>query len=217
MKHHFTFDREICASGLIGTDEAGCGPLAGPVFAAAARLDPEQWRRFPGMDDSKKLTEAKRTELAGQIRERALDFAVAHVTHEEVDALNIHRASLLAKERAVAQLKMPWDFLVVDGRFILPNFDSQKQRAIVKGDAKSACIAAASILAKVARDEVMLEYDSMYPEYGFAAHKGYATSRHIERLQKFGLCPIHRKTFCRALLDPQETDTQQKLDLGFVA
>ncbi len=207
MKRHFDFDKQICAGVLVGTDEAGCGPLAGPVYAGAVRLDLEQWRKLPGLNDSKQLTEEKRADLAKRIQEYALEFAVAQVTHAEVDTLNIHRASLLAKEKAVAKLMAPWDFLVVDGRFILPGFDSERQRAIIKADAQSASIAAASILAKVGRDRAMLDYDRQYPEYGFAAHKGYATARHIERLRKYGPSPIHRKTFCRAILEgPEQLD-----------
>lgn len=176
---------------VCGVDEAGRGPLAGPVFAACVILrkgDP-----IEGLADSKVLTSERREELAIQIRDRAAGWAVASASVEEIDRINILRASLLAMRRAVEQLVLEPHEVLVDGlhcpdvRFPV--------RAIVDGDAIVAEISAASILAKTARDALMRQLHELYPDYGFASHKGYSTPEHLEALRRFGICPIHRKTF----------------------
>ena len=177
---------------LCGVDEAGRGPLAGAVFAAAVVLDPAG-ARINGLLDSKVLTEEVRLKLAERIKERALAWAIASATVEEIDRINILRASLLAMQRAVEALGMEPDEVCVDG-----NQRPQvafKCRAIVKGDQLVAAISAASILAKTARDAEMALLDARYPGYGFAEHKGYATPEHLAALQARGPCEIHRRSF----------------------
>jgi len=174
-----------------GVDEAGRGPLAGPVAAAAVILDPD--RPIPGLDDSKKLSEAARDALAPQIRARALAHAVAFASVEEIDRLNILNATLLAMQRAVALLQLVPGEIVVDGNR-LPAF-AIPARAIVGGDALVPEISAASILAKVARDAEMLRLDREYPGYGFARHKGYPTAAHVQALATLGVTPVHRRSF----------------------
>jgi ribonuclease HII len=180
-------------SGLLicGVDEAGRGPLAGPVFAACVVL--REGDPIEGLADSKVLSPERREELAQQIRDRAAAWAVASASVEEIDRINILRASLLAMRRAVEQLLVEPHEVLVDGlhcptvRFPV--------RAIVDGDALVAEISAASILAKTARDALMVQLHDLYPEYGFASHKGYSTPQHLEALQRFGICPIHRRSF----------------------
>ena len=176
---------------LCGVDEAGRGPLAGAVFAAAVVLDPG--RPIEGLADSKVLAEGARAELAAAIRERALAWAVAHASCGEIDALNILRASLLAMRRAIEALPLVPGEVQVDGlhtpRVACPC------RAIVKGDATVPAISAASILAKTARDADMLAQDALYPGYGFAVHKGYPTPEHLAALRSLGPCEIHRRSF----------------------
>ena len=176
---------------LCGVDEAGRGPLAGPVFAAAVVLDPA--RRINRLDDSKALSREMREKLAGRIKERALAWSVAWATVEEIDAINILRASLLAMQRAVEALGIEPDEVCVDGNQ-LPKVRFPC-RAIVGGDALLAPISAASILAKVARDAEMAELDLRYPGYGFAQHKGYGTPEHLAALRALGPCGIHRRSF----------------------
>lgn len=182
--------RHVC-----GIDEAGRGPLSGPVVAAACVLEPGT--EIPGLNDSKKLTPKKRDLLYDLVIERATDFAVGFATPEEVDSINILNATMLAMRRAIAALKEPADYALVDGNCIrdypIP------ARAIIKGDSLSMSVAAASILAKVTRDRLCLEDDRQYPMYGFAKHKGYGTAEHIAALRTYGPCPIHRKTFLRFL------------------
>jgi ribonuclease HII len=176
---------------LCGVDEAGRGPLAGGVYAAAVVLDPKS--RINGLVDSKTIDAAERETLAGRIKERALAWSVASASVEEIDALNILRASLLAMKRAVETLGMLPDEVCVDGLYV-PQL-ACRCRAIVKGDRLVAAISAASILAKVARDLEMMALEERYPGYGFAHHKGYATPEHLEALKSLGPCEIHRRSF----------------------
>ncbi len=176
---------------VCGVDEAGRGPLAGPVFAAAVILaDPPVIR---GLADSKKLSAKRRDALATKIRERAVCWAVASASVEEIDSLNILRASLLAMQRAVEALNVRPAAIQVDGLHV-PQV-AMPARAIVKGDATVPAISAASILAKVARDELLLELHAAYPEYGFDRHKGYGTVLHMEALRRLGPTPAHRRSF----------------------
>jgi ribonuclease HII len=176
---------------ICGVDEAGRGPLAGPVYAACVIL--QKCDPIEGLADSKVLTSERREELAIQIRDRAAGWAVASASVEEIDRINILRASLLAMRRAVEQLVLEPHEVLVDGlhcpdvRFPV--------RAIIDGDALVAEISAASILAKTARDALMRQLHELYPDYGFASHKGYSTPEHLEALRRFGVCPIHRRTF----------------------
>ena len=176
---------------LAGVDEAGRGPLAGPVCAAAVILDPK--RPIEGLADSKKLSAKKREAFAPLIRERALAWAIAWAEPEEIDRVNILRATMNAMRRAVEGLQVAPDCVWVDGNR-LPDLPYPAE-AIVKGDAKVPAISAASILAKTARDAKMREYAEQYPEYGFERHAGYGTKEHVAALEKFGPTPIHRKTF----------------------
>jgi ribonuclease HII len=189
-------------SGLLvcGVDEAGRGPLAGPVFAACVIL--RQDDPIAGLADSKALSPGCRERLALQIRSRARGWAVASASVEEIDRLNILKASLLAMKRAVEQLDIAPHEVLVDGLHC-PDL-SFPVRAIVDGDAQVAEISAASILAKVARDALMVELHALYPDYGFARHKGYGTRQHLDALRRFGVCPIHRRSFApvRNLLTP---------------
>ena len=176
---------------ICGVDEAGRGPLAGPVSAAAVILD--EARPIPGLNDSKKLTERQREKLAPVIRESVLAWAVAYASVEEIDRLNILNATLLAMKRAVLALNVEPNLVLVDGLYC-PKIH-MPCNAVVKGDSKVAAISAASILAKTSRDELMLELHERYPQYGFAIHKGYPTAMHIEALKKHGACSEHRKSF----------------------
>lgn len=180
---------------LCGIDEAGRGPLAGDVYAAAVILDPQ--RPINGLADSKKLSETKRDALAITIKTQALAWGIASVSAQEIDQINILQASLLAMQRAyaamVAQFGVQASLIQVDGNRC-PTFELPCE-AIVKGDSKVAEISAASILAKTARDASLLVLDQQYPQYGFAQHKGYPTALHLERLAQFGLCPAHRRTY----------------------
>lgn len=189
---------------LAGVDEAGRGPLAGPVCAAAVILDPK--RPIEGLADSKKLSAKKREALAPLIRERALAWAIAWAEPEEIDRVNILRATMNAMRRAVEGLQVVPDCVWVDGNR-LPDLPYPAE-AIVKGDAKVPAISAASILAKTARDAKMREYAEQYPEYGFERHAGYGTKEHVAALEKFGPTPIHRKTFepVKSLLRAREEE-----------
>lgn len=181
---------------ICGCDEAGRGPLAGPVFAAAVIL-PENID-IPKLNDSKKLTEKQRDKLFDLIKESASDYCIAQASVEEIEEINILNASMLAMKRAVDGLKTKPDFALIDGN-IARGFDIPAT-PIIKGDALSPSIAAASILAKVARDRYCLEMDKAHPEYGFAKHKGYGTKDHREALLKYGPSPMHRKSFLKKLL-----------------
>jgi len=180
------------APGLVaGVDEAGRGPLAGPVVAAAVILDPRQ--PIAGLADSKKLTARRRERLFDAIRAKALCCAVAEASVEEIDRLNILQATLLAMQRAVAGLRLPPAKVLVDGNR-LPRL-AMRAEAVVGGDARVAAISAASILAKVTRDRWCVEVDAQWPQYGFAAHKGYGTAAHLAALQAHGPCALHRRSF----------------------
>ncbi|MCE8016735.1 ribonuclease HII [Halomonas sp. MCCC 1A17488] len=176
---------------LAGVDEVGRGPLVGAVVAAAVILDP--LRPIAGLTDSKKLTPQRREALDTEIRDKALAFAVAEATHAEVDELNIYHATHLAMRRAIDALPLAPEYLLVDGNR-LPGHHVPGQ-AIVKGDARHPAIAAASILAKVARDAQMVALDGLFPDYGFARHKGYATPEHLAALERLGPLPEHRRSF----------------------
>jgi ribonuclease HII len=175
---------------IAGLDEAGRGSLFGPVVAAAVILNPK--RRIVGLDDSKKLPAARRTVLAERIQEHALAWAVAEVDAQRIDAWNIYEASRQAMTEALGQLSISPDYLLIDAmRLHLP----VEQKPLIKGDARSVSIAAASILAKVHRDRLMKEFDASYPQYGFAHNKGYGTPDHLEALRRFGPTPLHRFSF----------------------
>ena len=180
--------RTIC-----GVDEAGRGPLAGPVCAAAVILPPHL--QIPGLTDSKKLTDKKRRELFPVIQEQAIAYGIGFASEKEIDEINILQATFLAMERALAQLAVKPDLALIDGNrekdFGLP------VKTVVKGDSLSANIAAASILAKVTRDDVMLQMADEYPGYGFEIHKGYGTKAHYAALERLGACPIHRMSFLK--------------------
>ncbi len=189
-------ERELYAKGLqviCGVDEAGRGPLAGPVCAAAVILPP--YIEIPGLNDSKKLTDKRRRELFPEICEKALAYGIAFGTVEEIETVNILQATFLAMNRAVSQLDIKPDFALVDG-----NRDPKlgiPTQTLVKGDSRSANIAAASILAKVTRDDLMLEAAKAYPGYGFEIHKGYGTKAHYEAIGALGPCEIHRMSFLK--------------------
>lgn len=182
-------------SAVCGIDEAGRGPLAGPVCAAAVILPPDC--DIPGLNDSKKLSEKKREALFLVIQEKALAFGIGWATAEEIDRVNILQATFLAMARAVEALPAPADYALVDGNRMPPL--PIPGETIVKGDATSASIAAASILAKVSRDRLLRRLDEAHPEYGFAKHKGYGTQAHYEAIRKYGLLPEHRRSFLKNL------------------
>ncbi len=176
---------------VAGLDEVGRGPMFGPVVAAAVILDCNT--RFRGLNDSKKLTEAKRTELDAQIRAKALAWAIAAVDVETIDRINIRRASLLAMRMAVEQLALTPDYLLIDG---IDTIDWPcPQRSVIQGDGTSYSIAAASVLAKVHRDALLVEFDRVYPGYGLASHKGYCSKEHMDALQRLGPTQLHRKNW----------------------
>ena len=178
---------------ICGVDEAGRGPLAGPVYAAAVILP--HHLEIPGLTDSKKLSDKKRRELFPTIKEQALAWGIGVATEQEIDEINILQATFLAMRRALEQLSVKPDLALIDGNretdFGIP------VKTVVKGDSLSANIAAASVLAKVSRDDWMLEMAKAYPEYGFDIHKGYGTRAHYDALRQYGACPIHRKTFLK--------------------
>jgi ribonuclease HII len=178
---------------ICGVDEAGRGPLAGPVYAAAVIL-PEHLE-IPGLDDSKKLTDKRRRELMPIIKEHAIAYGIGVATEQEIDEINILQATFLAMERAIAQLSVVPEQLLIDGNRA-KDFGFTT-RTVVKGDSLSASIAAASVLAKVSRDDLMLQAAEDYPQYGFEIHKGYGTKAHYEALSSVGPSPIHRRTFLK--------------------
>jgi ribonuclease HII len=182
----FTPEDIVC-----GVDEAGRGPLAGPVFAAAVILDPR--RPIDGLRDSKKLTHERREELAPLIKSHALAWAIAECSHEEIDNINILQATMLAMRRAVEALSMVPTIALIDGN--RSPVMSIRCFPIIEGDDKVHAISAASILAKTARDAALVALHQVYPEYGFDQHKGYCTALHLEKLREHGACPVHRKSF----------------------
>lgn len=207
----FEFDAQIVAQGyplVCGVDEAGRGPLAGPVVAAAVILPPqeqllERWPQLAQLNDSKKLSEKKREQLFEPICQAAVAYGIGQADCGEIDQLNILNATFLAMSRAVQKLEENFslhpDILLVDG-----NRDPkimQPTQTVIKGDANSAAIAAASVLAKVTRDHQLLQLDALYPQYGFAKHKGYPTKLHYERIEQFGVCPQHRLSFLKKILN----------------
>ena len=198
MTDLWKLENEIAAEGyktLCGVDEAGRGPLAGPVYAAAVILP--RGLEIKGLNDSKKLSEKKRGELFEVICEKALDYAIASASVEEIEERNILGATMLAMNRAIAGLKTRPDLALIDGN---RNKDIETpSRCVIKGDATCADIAAASILAKVSRDRVMLELAKEYPQYHFEQHKGYGTALHYEALREFGPSPVHRPSFLRKM------------------
>jgi len=198
MTDLWTMEQELYDSGvtlLCGADEAGRGPLAGPVYAAAVILP--RGLEIPGLNDSKKLSEKRRETLFDQICEKAISFGIARAEVEEIEEINILNAALLAMNRAIAQLNPQPALALIDGNkntgIAVPS------RCVIKGDATCADIAAASILAKVSRDRYMLEVAERYPEYAFEQHKGYGTKLHYERLREYGPSPIHRPSFLRKM------------------
>ena len=178
---------------VCGVDEAGRGPLAGPVCAAAVILPPNI--EIPGLNDSKKLSDKRRRELFPIIKECALAYAIAFADEREIDEINILQATFRAMERAVASLSVAPDYILVDGNK-LPQLSVEAQ-AVVHGDSLSASIAAASVLAKVTRDDIMLDMAQTYPQYAFDIHKGYGTKVHYDALAKYGPCKIHRQSFLK--------------------
>jgi ribonuclease HII len=194
LRHLLRRERELWDSGIgriAGVDEAGMGPLAGPVVAAAVVFP--QGTGLRGVHDSKRLSAAQRRRLSVEIRETALAFSVIRVEVAEIDSLNIYHAGLTAMRRAVCGLGIPPEFVLVDGRKI-PGLEMD-QELVIGGDARCHAIAAASILAKTSRDELMERYDARYPGYDFASHKGYATSAHRAAIRRLGPSPIHRRSF----------------------
>lgn len=180
---------------VCGCDEAGAGPLAGPVYAAAVVLPFGE--DIPGLNDSKKLTEKKREALFPLIQEKALAYGIGWASAQEIDEINILQATFLAMKRAVEQLPLQPGWALVDGNRMPPL--EIPGETVVKGDAQCASIAAASILAKVSRDRLLEEWDQLYPQYGFAKHKGYGTKAHYEAIQAHGILPIHRRSFLKNL------------------
>ena len=192
-------ENELYDSGIgviCGVDEVGRGPLAGPVFTAAVILPKDCEILY--LNDSKKLSEKKREELFLEISEKALAIGIGSCTPEEIDALNIKQATRKAMLQAVQNLELQPGIVLVDAETI--NGLDIRQVPIIKGDAKSVSIAAASIIAKVTRDHLMEEYDKIYPQYGFASNKGYGSAAHMEALRQFGPCPIHRRSFIKNIL-----------------
>ena len=185
---------------ICGVDEAGRGPLAGPVYAASVILPSDCV--IEGLNDSKKLTEKKREALFDEIKEKALAYGIASADEKEIDEINILNATFLAMKRAIASLSVKPDLALIDGNQ-KPHTDIEEV-TVIKGDAKSMSIAAASVLAKVSRDRFMLEMAEKYPQYEFARHKGYGTKLHYEKIAQYGVCDIHRRTFLKKILGEQK-------------
>ena len=191
---------------ICGVDEAGRGPWAGPVTAAAVILDPNA--PILGLTDSKKISEKKRFALDPEIKDKAAYWCVAHAEPTEIDTLNIREATFLAMQRAIAGLGIKPSRILIDGN-ALPEDLPAPAEAIIKGDLKEPAISAASILAKTERDRLMVDFDTAYPEFGFAGHKGYGTAAHADALKRLGPCPIHRTSFApvrRAMLSETLTN-----------
>lgn len=196
----YEFEKAAVNSGfscICGVDEAGRGPLAGPVCAAAVILP--EGVVIEGLDDSKKLTEKKREKLYDIIKQTAVAYSVAYGTLEEIETVNILEATYLAMNRAIEGLTVKPDFALIDGNRV-PRGIKIPCETVVKGDSRSMSIAAASVLAKVTRDRLMLEYDKKYPEYNFKKHKGYGTKEHTELIKQYGPCEIHRLSFLKNIL-----------------
>lgn len=196
----FSYENEAAKNGykyICGVDEAGRGPLAGPVCAAAVIL-PEDCE-IEGLNDSKKISEKKRELLYDIIIEKAVAYSIAYGTLEEIEQYNILEATYLAMNRAIDGLSVKSDFALIDGNRVPKNITVPCE-TVIKGDSKSYSIAAASILAKVTRDRLLLEYDEKYPQYGFASHKGYGTKAHYEAIAQHGVCEVHRLSFLKNVL-----------------
>jgi ribonuclease HII len=200
-KKLYDFDREIIKSSnacIVGIDEAGRGPLAGPVIAAAVMLDIDNC--IPGVNDSKKLSAAAREKLYGRIALEAKCFAVGEASVEEINRFNILQATFLAMRRALETIRVPWTLALVDGNQPIRGVSEVRQKTVVRGDGLSASIAAASIIAKVTRDRIMKDYHTRFPMYDFLSNKGYGTAAHRQRIAEFGLCELHRPSFCGKFL-----------------
>ena len=182
---------------ICGVDEAGRGPLAGPVFAAAVILPIDC--EIEGLNDSKKLSEKKRELLFDVIKEKAIAYSIASASVDEIEEVNILKATFLAMNRAISGLNIKADFAIIDGNRVPDNI-AVECATLVKGDSKSMSVAAASILAKVARDRLLIEYDEKYPQYNFKKHKGYGTKEHYEAIALHGICDVHRKSFLKGVL-----------------
>ncbi len=200
--NQFIDDFELIGDGkaysyICGVDEAGRGPLCGPVAAAAVIMPRDSL--IEGVNDSKKLTEKKREALYEEIVQKAIAYHVCLIDNEEIDKINILNATLKAMEGAINGLKIKADFALIDGN--QNRGITTPSKTVVKGDSKSYSIACASILAKVTRDRLLEEYDALYPEYGFSKHKGYGTKAHYEAILKYGITPIHRRTFLKKILE----------------
>ena len=196
----FIIEKEVNSKGfkfVCGVDEAGRGPLAGPVCAAAVILPIDT--EIKGLNDSKKLSEKKREELFPLIIEKAIGYSIAFASVEEIEEHNILNATYLAMNRAIEGLKTPADFALIDGNRV-PTGIKVPCQTVVKGDSKSMSVAAASVLAKVTRDRLMLELDKAYPQYNFKKHKGYGTKEHTDLILKYGVSPVHRPSFLKKLL-----------------
>ncbi len=195
----FELEKQAVSNGfsfVCGVDEAGRGPLAGPVCAAAVIFAPDT--ELDGVNDSKKLSEKKREALFDVICQKALAYSIAFATVEEIEECNILNATYLAMNRAIEGLKIKADFALIDGNRIPKDIKIDCQ-TVVKGDSKSLSIAAASILAKVTRDRLLMEYHEKYPQYNFAKHKGYGTAEHMEAIRKFGISEVHRPSFLKKI------------------
>ncbi len=197
LKQLKDYEQKLYASGLkyiAGIDEAGRGPLAGPVVVGVAIMKPDSM--IEGVNDSKKISETKREKIYEKIIEEAIDWSVGIVDQREIDEINILNATKKALTIALSSLKIKPDRIMVDA---LEHIDTLgiPYTSVIKGDAKIYSISAASILAKVTRDRIMKEYDEVYPEYGFSGHKGYGTAKHIQAIKEYGPCPLHRKTFIK--------------------
>lgn len=189
----YEYEKQLAALGyryIVGTDEAGRGPMAGPLVVAACLLPLDH--PIAGINDSKKITAKKREELYTIIQKEAIEYHIEIIDVDKVDRLNVYKASKWGMEQCVQKFQTPIDFVLSDA---MPLNINLEYLSIIKGDAKSASIAAASILAKVTRDHIMIELDALYPQYGFKQHKGYVTKQHLQTLDEFGVCPIHRRSF----------------------
>lgn len=191
-KELFEYDKSFALKYVAGIDEAGRGPLAGPVVCACCVMPLDEI--IEGINDSKKINEKKREQLFDLIKEKAIAFSVDIVDHNVIDDINILNATKSGMKNCIEKLNFTPQLILIDA---VKLEGIEKQKSIIKGDATSYNIAAASILAKVTRDRIMRENDILYPEYGFAKHKGYGTKQHIEKIKQIGICPIHRKTFVK--------------------
>ena len=201
------FEKNLWENGIkliAGIDEAGRGPIAGPVVSSAVIFEKGEY--IDGVNDSKKLTPLKREKLYEIIIKKALCYGIGIVSEKDIDKMNILNAALLSMKKAVENLKFKPKFLLIDGNKIPDT--SYSSKAIIKGDSLSFSIASASIIAKVTRDRLMIDYHDIYPIYSFFKNKGYATREHINAVKREGLCPIHRKTFCRKILSPEQIEVE---------